>query len=371
MALYNRLTLGPWRIVLTLACTVLLASPLAKGAEVEPGLMAELQRVYQTEDDDDVIERLAAEAEAMRVHDIARDLLGDTYAGAWFDVDNLRLAVGSTESTYDDLLARLGASPIRFERSHSELLELLEQVSEETELRRSWSEAVTSIRIDFPANQVVVSVRSGYEESVQSLPAVRQNTAAIRIERSPGGSVPVASLVRGADKYNNDDRSQQYGYIADCSIGFSVEGGYLTAGHCGYQGDQVLGFNGNLQGSFDQSQTGNGHDRAWVSVNSNWIPSAWINGYQDGLMGVPAKWAGLQEAPLNATVCRYGQASDGPHCGQITATNVDERLKDPVTGSGTRSPASSAPVHVSSRVTPAGHLFHLQRPWPRELPFLL
>ncbi|QOC23213.1 hypothetical protein IC757_03410 [Wenzhouxiangella sp. AB-CW3] len=296
--------------------------------------MAELLRLYQTDSEEVVIERLAAEAEAARAYGVARDLLGDAYAGAWFDVDRLTLVVAATSSSSDDLLTRLGVKSVRRERSQVQLLDVLDQLSEDIQRQGLWSDVVHSLHIDYPSNQVVVSVEPDREQVVQDLPMVRRESAAIRFKHGRGGSIPVSWPVRGGDKYVNENFSQQVGFEFGCSIGFSVEGGYLTAGHCGDIGHGVVGLNGLFQGVFDESEVGGqgNNDRASVNTGQYWNPEPLINGYNQGVLIVSSKWAGLQEAPLNTTVCRYGQASGGPHCGGITHTNVIEELQHNVTG---------------------------------------
>lgn len=65
------------------------------------------------------------------------------------------------------------------------------------------------------------------------------------------------------------------------------------------------------------------HDAAWVSTISGWIPEPKINGYSAGTLNVPAAWAGISPAPIGSTVCRYGLASGGPHCGTINQLNFN------------------------------------------------
>lgn len=339
MACHNHTGLWPLALVFPIVCVLFLIGTPVHGAtgsaeELDRGLMAELQRLYQTENEEVVIERLAAEAEAARVYSVARDLLGDAYAGAWFDVERLILVVAATNFSKDDLLIRMGVKSVHRERSLAQLRDVLEQLSEDIQRQGLWADVVYSLHIDYPSNQVVVSVELDREQVVHDLPTVRRESTAIRVKHSRGGAVPVSWPVRGGDKYVNEDFSQEIGYEFPCSIGFSVDGGYLTAGHCGDVGHEVVGFNGVFQGVFDQSEVGGQgeNDRASVSTDQSWNPEPLINGYNQGILSVPAKWAGLQEAPLYTTVCRFGQASSGPHCGEITATNVSEALRHGVTG---------------------------------------
>src|SRR5690606_32760124 len=63
-------------------------------------------------------------------------------------------------------------------------------------------------------------------------------------------------------------------------------------------------------------------DSGWVQTVPGWTPVAQIYGYDDGILTVPALWGGMLEAPVGATVCRYGQSSGGPWCGTVDAKGV-------------------------------------------------
>jgi streptogrisin C len=101
-----------------------------------------------------------------------------------------------------------------------------------------------------------------------------------------------------------------------CSVGFSVVGGFVTAGHCGGAGSPTLGFNNVSQGTFQASRFP-GADYAWVKVNSNWTPQPWVNNYAGGNASV----AGSSEAAIGSSVCRSGRTT-GWRCGTIQAKNV-------------------------------------------------
>lgn len=300
-------------------------------SDIEAGLMVELKRLYQTDDSDKVIDRLVAESEASRLAGIARDFLGDSYAGSWFDVDHMQLVVGTTSSTHNEFLHTLGVRSLMMERSLSVLRQIRDELANDLELAHLWGEVVTSLYIDYPTNQVVLSVEASHKAVVESFVNAQSNPEVLRTEPSLGRSVPVSWSIRGADEYTNDTFDPQVTYDFKCSIGFSVVGGYLTAGHCGDAGNQVSGFNGEIQGVFSHSTVQNDRDRARVSTDSNWIPTPWINGYSDGLMSVPARWGAMKEYALNSTVCRYGQASNSSNCGVITEVGVKESLTHPIT----------------------------------------
>ncbi len=77
-------------------------------------------------------------------------------------------------------------------------------------------------------------------------------------------------------------------------------------------------------------------DSGWVGTNVPWVPVPLVNGYYSGQLTVTAEAGGYRESPLFSTVCRYGSASGGPHCGQILAKNQEvtpyEECQDEVIG---------------------------------------
>nr|WP_258545681.1 S1 family peptidase [Micromonospora provocatoris] len=83
--------------------------------------------------------------------------------------------------------------------------------------------------------------------------------------------------MRGGDAYliNNAGR---------CSVGFSVVGGFVTAGHCGRPGDRTTGSNRAAQGTFAASSFP-GDDWAFVRVNADWTPQGVVTDFNDA-----ARW---------------------------------------------------------------------------------
>ena len=116
-----------------------------------------------------------------------------------------------------------------------------------------------------PANTVVVLARG----DAAAAQRVRRRPAASTPRRSASSPRPSSPAplydVRGGDAY----------YIGGgrCSVGFSVTGGFVTAGHCGTTGTATQGFNQVAQGTFAGSSFP-GNDYAWVRINANWTPAA-------------------------------------------------------------------------------------------------
>ena len=96
-----------------------------------------------------------------------------------------------------------------------------------------------------------------------------------------------------------------------CSVGFSVNGGFVTAGHCGSTGQGTTQPSGTFRGSSFP-----GNDYAWVQVAAGNTPRGLVNNYSGGTVTV----AGSTEAAVGASVCRSGSTT-GWRCGTIQAKN--------------------------------------------------
>lgn len=101
-----------------------------------------------------------------------------------------------------------------------------------------------------------------------------------------------------------------------CSIGFSVHGGFVTAGHCGGAGAAVRGWDGSAMGTF-QGSSFPGNDYAYVSIHSGW----WTVPVVLGWGVIPDRLVrGSAEAPVGASICRSGSTTKW-HCGTVLAKN--------------------------------------------------
>jgi len=106
-----------------------------------------------------------------------------------------------------------------------------------------------------------------------------------------------------------------------------VNGGFVTAGHCGDAGDLTTGGNGVPQGRF-RSSSFPGNDFAWVETNASWDPQAAVDDYR----GTTVNVAGRRVAPIGSAVCRSGSTT-GWRCGTVLAYNATVNvLGGPITG---------------------------------------
>ncbi len=302
----------------TLLVGALLAAPLTANAAaplagtatpsgpINSGMLAAMQRDLHL---------TAAQAQArpaddhsQRVTELTlRARLGRHYGGAWLAQDG-SLVVATTSAAQASVITSLGARADVVKRTAAQL------DSARTTLDRHASKAgraVHSWYVDPATNQVVVSADST-ASARKFATAAGLGTATVRTVASSAAPKPMAD-VRGGDQF---DKPVSGGYVL-CSIGFSVNGGFITAGHCGATNDNVVAADGHTALGTYRGSTFPGNDYAWVQVNSGWTPQPWVNNYSGGNATV----AGAQEAGIGAAVCRSGRTT-GWRCGVIQAKNV-------------------------------------------------
>ncbi len=280
----------------------------ASTEEAVPGASPELLSAMQRDlglDGEQARRRLASEAAAARLEKKVRENLGTTFGGAWLNQDGSTLIVGVTDEASARYVRDLGAEPRLVARSEKQLDKV------KSALDRNAKRADRTIHgwyVDPATNSVVVFARDPALSSVEKF--IADSGAAdgsVRVVASSEEPRPMYDL-RGGDAY--------YPGSVRCSIGFSVNGGFVTAGHCGGVGTTSSGSNGVAQGTVRGSSFP-GNDYGWVQVNTSWASRPWVNNYAGGTANV----AGSNEAPVGASVCRSGSTT-GWRCGVIQAKNV-------------------------------------------------
>lgn len=252
--------------------------------------------------------RLGAERTAMKVAPKAEKAAGAAYAGSWFDAAKGRLTVAVTKSasaTERAAVEASGADLRTVERSARQLDAAKARID-----KLDAPEAVTSWHVDPAANTVVVSVVGAEraDNDVQTFLAKARETGPVTVKSVAAPARTFAAGTVGGDPY--------YTGNVRCSIGFSVYGGFVTAGHCGQAGAGVSGWDGSYIGTF-QGSSFPGDDYAWVSVGSGWWTVPVVLGWgtvSDQLV------RGSNVAPVGTSICRSGSTSHW-HCGAVLALN--------------------------------------------------
>jgi streptogrisin C len=273
-------------------------NPAANSAE--PELLAALQRDLRLSADQ-AQRRLDSERAATRTLAELRQDVSTAYAGGWLNKDSGQLMVAVTDSALADEVRAAGAQPKIVERTANELDTLKQSLDRRA---AAASPELPGWYVDVATNSVVVLANAGAEAAAREFAGDAPGVRVVSTDEAP---VPFFD-VRGGDPF----------FIGNgrCSVGFSVVGGFVTAGHCGQVGDDTTGFNRQAQGTFSASSFP-GDDFGVVRVNGDWTPRPVVNDFNGGEVVV----AGSEEAPVGASICRSGSTT-GTRCGVIQAKNA-------------------------------------------------
>ncbi|GAA0492628.1 S1 family peptidase [Streptomyces olivaceiscleroticus] len=282
-------------------------APNAAEAPASAGLLQAMEQDFgltraQAED------RIAAERRATGIASEARRAAGDAFGGSWFDAGPDRLTVAVTSD----------ATPatVRAVRSTGARVRTVEHSARELDATTSRLDrfdapaGVSGWHVDPAANTVVVDVVRGKraDNDVQRFVSRARTAGPVTVRTVATAPRTFAAGTVGGDPY--------YTGNVRCSIGFSVQGGFVTAGHCGRAGAAVSGWDRSPIGTFQGSSFPD-NDYAWVSVGNGWWTVPVVLGWgtvSDQLV------RGSAEAPVGASICRSGSTSHW-HCGTVLAKN--------------------------------------------------
>ncbi|MGA5125673.1 S1 family peptidase [Streptomyces pseudogriseolus] len=304
------LLIGSWAAAGTLPAAAQEAPASAAAdtsAPASAGLLDAMQRDFgltRAEAED----RLAAEGRATALAPKARKTAGSAYGGSWFDAGSGKLTVAVTpdaDATAVRTLRESGAAVRTVAHTERQLNTAKSRLD-----RLDAPAGVASWAVDPAANAVVVNVVDDRRADNDVRAFVREARAAgpVTVRTVTDAPSTFAAGTVGGDPY--------YAGNVRCSIGFSVHGGFVTAGHCGGAGQQVRGWDGSYIGNFQGSSFPD-NDYAWVNVGSGW----WTVPVVLGWGTVPDQLVrGSNEAPIGASVCRSGSTTHW-HCGNVLAKN--------------------------------------------------
>lgn len=247
--------------------------------------------------------RLAAEKTATTVERKAKHAAGSSYGGSWFDAASGKLTVAVTRDANTEAVRATGAT-VRLVRHSARQLDAAKKRIDAL----SAPTGVGSWYVDTKANKVVVNVVTAHrnDNDVQTFLAQARQAGPVTVEQTADAPQTFAAGTVGGDPY--------YTGNVRCSIGFSVYGGFVTAGHCDQHTGAVYGWDGSYVGNFQGSSFPD-NDYAWVNVGSGWWTVPVVLGWgtvSDQLV------RGSAEAPVGASICRSGSTSHW-HCGTVLA----------------------------------------------------
>lgn len=283
------------------------AAPQATGA-VAPQLLDAMKRDLGL-DADQATARIKRAAWASGVSDQLRTQTGAAYAGSWLAKDGTTLNIAVTDAGLAETVRATGAVPKLVERSVADLNTAKKALDEAA--GRS-DRKLPGWYVDVAANKVVLQALPGDADRAWGL----AEDAGLR--KSAVDVVTVKSAPRtfadvvGAQPYFINVGGGQ----ARCSIGFAVEGGFVTAGHCGAEGAETTDFENLDQGVVAASVFPGTADMGFVETNAGVGLQPFVDDFDGNALPV----GGSTEAPVGAAVCRSGSTT-GTFCGTILAKN--------------------------------------------------
>jgi streptogrisin C len=240
---------------------------------------------------------IAQEAKASTAEQTLKSALGDVFGGAWFDRTTMTLTVGVTDAARLGEAAQHGANATLVRNSAAALDGMMDRLN-----AAAAPQSVTSFGVDAKGNDILMTVQPGAVAEAKSF-AASAGVSDVRVVETAEIMQPFYNVNGGDAYYINGS--------ARCSVGFSVNGGFVSAGHCGTVGSSTAGYNQVAQGTFRGSSFP-GNDYSWVQVNSNWTPTSNVSGI--------GRVTGSSEAASGTSVCKSGSTT-GVTCGTIGAKN--------------------------------------------------
>jgi streptogrisin C len=234
---------------------------------------------------------------------------GTAYAGSWLTDNGMTLNIGVTDAAMAGTVRAAGAVPKIVDHSVAEL-DGAKQALDATATKADRD--LPGWYVDVAANKVAVQALAGDAAQARKL----AEDAGI-----PADSVKVVT-VKAKPKPLSDAIGGEAYFItvpegtARCSIGFAVQGGFVTAGHCGAKGSPTFDGAQAPQGTVTASVFPGDADFGVVQTNADVTPQPFVDDFNGNALPV----AGSTEAPIGAAVCRSGSTT-GLHCGTILAKN--------------------------------------------------
>jgi hypothetical protein len=252
--------------------------------------------------------RLKAEHKATALAPRAQKAAGAAYGGSWFDAKSGHLTVAVTpdaSAAVRTAVRATGASLSTVPHSARQLDATKARID-----KLSAPKSVRSWYVDPKAGTVVVDVVRGRssDNDVQKFLEQARAAGPVTVQQVAESSGTLAAGTVGGDPF--------YTGNVRCSIGFSVYGGFVTAGHCGSPSAAVYGWDGSYVGNFQGSSFPD-NDYAWVNVGSGWWTVPVVLGWgtvSDQLV------RGSAVAPVGSSICRSGSTTHW-HCGTVLALN--------------------------------------------------
>jgi hypothetical protein len=277
-------------------------APLAT-AQASPGLLAAMQHDLGLTAEQASL-RLTQEHHAIDVLPAAQRAAGAAFGGAWFDATRGTLVVGVTDPAVSAAVRGTGSDTVTVPRSATEL----DGAKRALDRSATAPATVNSWRTDPKTGSLVVSVNRTDGVARDFIDRAKGFGVPVRVESAPRPVTTSAGTVGGDPYYINGN--------VRCSIGFSVQGGFVSAGHCGSAGNPVTGWDGSAMGSFVDSSFPD-NDYSYITIGNGWWTTPVVLGWgttSDQLV------RGSNVAMPGTSICRSGSTTHW-HCGAVEALN--------------------------------------------------
>ncbi len=206
-------------------------------AEADPMLQAMQRDLGLTAQE--AQQRLEQESVARTLDETLRAKLQDNFGGSYYDADTGTLVVGVTEASALDDVRAAGAKAKLVDASIDELNTAVDRLDRK---ESSAPESVTGWYVDVKNNSVVVTTAPGTAAQAEKFVAASgvdgDNVEIVESTEQPRTFMDVI----GGNAY-------YMGNGGRCSVGFTVQGGFVTAGHCGTTGTSTSSPSGTFAGS--------------------------------------------------------------------------------------------------------------------------
>jgi streptogrisin C len=277
----------------------------ASAQPLSPGLVTAMQRdlgltAQQAE------ARVGQEATATKVAPAAQEAAGAAFGGAWFDASRGKLVVGLTDPGKADAVRATGADTTTSALTASALDAAKAKVDSYAKTKAAPT-GISGWHADPKSGSVVITVKPG-ATGVDAFIDQAKQAGPVTVVTGETPQTFSAGTVGGDPYYINGNTR--------CSIGFSVQGGFVSAGHCGTPGSSVVGWDGSAMGSFAGS-TFPGNDYSFITIGNGWWGAPVVLGWgtvSDALV------RGSNVAPVGSSICRSGSTSHW-HCGTVLGMN--------------------------------------------------
>ena len=284
---------------------IVYGAPTQTAEKLHPAILAAMKRDLGL-DAEQAHARVARELQATEVIEQLQTLAGASFGGAWLVDGDLTVAV--TDEALTSEVSAAGATPVVVANSLSKLEEAKKALDAlYVKVTKREESGIAAYYVDVTSNKLVLEALSSSTAEAEEL-AKQVGLSEADFEVKTVAEMPSTfATVRGGDAYyiNNSAR---------CSVGFSVTGGFVSAGHCGKSGNTATTSSGTNIGTFSGSVFPGSGDYSYIRGTSSNTYSGTVNNYSGGSISI----SGSTATGVGGSICRSGSTT-GVYCGTVRA----------------------------------------------------